>query len=845
MKPNKRQEKRRRMAAIVAIILVIAMVISLLTPIFSANAAEAVAAEAVFESTEQPAEKQQPEIGLEDFTVDVEIGFDQQYMVESITPFSISATNHGEDFHGELQIKVCSYVGATGEGDIYSLYYQPIELQKGASKHFDFTIPTERIQKSFEISLIKENGTVAYRKYAAAKALDPQTIWVGVLSERPEALSYLSGLRFAENDNASGEYTKTVFLQEESFPDEKIVLENFKVVVIDDFDTGLLSEKQIEALLQWVEEGGTLLIGTGVNGQKVLNGFQELLPLKEKDISTQTVTIQNQAVRADIADITAEGLTDYVTDGETALVSAMKWGAGNVIVHHISLSLAPATEIYNFVEYVQKSCETVSPLLLDLYSDHYYHNLDYIARKFPQLKTNNIYMILLAVVLYMVLIGPVLYILLKKKDKRELGWAVIPAVSLCFVVIVFLLSMNSQYKNGIVNVVSITDLTPKESVSTTNIVGYAKSNQKGSIVLSAQEFMNVAVPSDSIWYGYNADRKNDYCSNKILAANATEITYFNKGSWDDNVFTLQTKTDLGGTIDSSITIEGDYLTGSIVNNTKRDFEDVVVVTNQKAFYIDGLKSGESHELKEAMENSAENDMPITAYEVLNKAFGNLDNRQETAKRIKQQELSTQDAYRMIREKNMIQDMANFDAPQYSLEESKEIFVEIYAFDEQSIMPVPLKINGEVALENNLNLYHVSYPMDLSKSNSFLLPFGTIKGVAMVKEDDYRIHNYGNALYTQEMAEIQWNFALPDGVDIQQFQVRSNNMTDYFYAPPEIYNVQTGSWESLKSDLYTDAAPYIDTSEAVNCIQVKYFLRQETEVNYPEIEMKGAGEYAGD
>ena len=145
----------------------------------------------------------------------------------------------------------------------------------------------------------------------------------------------------------------------------------------------------------------------------------------------------------------------------------------------------------------------------------------------------------------------------------------------------------------------------------------------------------------------------------------------------------------------------------------------------------------------------------------------------------------------------------------------------------------------------MNLYHVSYPMDLSKSNSFLLPFGTIKGVAMVKEDDYRIHNYGNALYTQEMTEIQWNFALPDGVDIQQFQVRSNNMTDYFYAPPEIYNVQTGSWESLKSDLYTDAAPYIDTSEAVNCIQVKYFLRQETEVNYPEIEMKGAGEYAGD
>ena len=115
---------------------------------------------------------------------------------------------------------------------------------------------------------------------------------------------------------------------------------------------------------------------------------------------------------------------------------------------------------------------------------------------------------------------------------------------------------------------------------------------------------------------------------------------------------------------------------------------------------------------------------------------------------------------------------------------------------------------------------------------------------MVDRNDYRINDYGNSIYMQEMTEIEWNFALPENTTIQEFQIRSNNAVDYFYASPQIYNVQTGNWETLKSDLYTEVSPYINTSEAGNFIRVKYFLRQEVEVLYPEIKMKGAGQYAG-
>ena len=155
----------------------------------------------------------------------------------------------------------------------------------------------------------------------------------------------------------------------------------------------------------------------------------------------------------------------------------------------------------------------------------------------------------------------------------------------------------------------------------------------------------------------------------------------------------------------------------------------------------------------------------------------MDNRQETTKRIKQGELSRQDVYRMMREKNMIQDYTNFNTTPSQLEEAKEIFVDIYAFDEETILPFSLEINGEQALENNLNLYHVTYPIDLSKTENFQLPFHMIKGLAMVDRNDYRINDYGNSIYVQEMTEIEWNFALPENTTIQEFQIRSNNAVD--------------------------------------------------------------------
>ncbi len=68
----------------------------------------------------------------------------------------------------------------------------------------------------------------------------------------------------------------------------------------------------------------------------------------------------------------------------------------------------------------------------------------------------------------------------------------------------------------------------------------------------------------------------------------------------------------------------------------------------------------------------------------------------------------------------------------------------------------------------------------------------------------------------------------------------------YYQAPEIYNVRLSAWESLESGEYTNAADYINFSEKYpnGHIMVKYFIQRETEVQYPDIKLKGAGQNVG-
>ncbi len=858
MNNNKKEQKRRRMAAIIAIVLVIAMVLSLIAPIFSARAmATQMTTKLVTEQNKNGLQlsesyKKENEIGTDIFSVNTFIGFEQQYIVGNTVPVSAIMVNNGEDFKGEFQIKVDYTVYNQNEGKEYGIYYQPLELQKGAGKQINFSIPVGTIQKDFEVTLVDKKGKVVYKKYFSAKPLDPATILVGVLSERPTDMSYISAIHFAENEDYTGDYTKTVFLGKETFPSEKASMNHFKVIVIDDFDTKELSQQQKDALLEWIEYGGVCVIGTGVNASKTLGGLQNIVSVSNYDTISKSIVIEGERARADVAQLELSQIDGVETITDNA--SIIKIGTGSVILYDISLSLAPVTNIAGFVNNIKQCCEYASESLqLIEYTDSYENNpMQYVARRFPELKTSSIYIILATVAIYVVVIGPIVYIILKRKDKREMGWVVIPALSAIFMIAIFVLSINSQYKNGILNIVSATEIKQGQSTAKTDIYGYVKSRKKGDITLTSDEFANLSVPMKNA-YRYN-DITEEKCINKVLLSGKTEITYLNRRSWQSNNFEMETLTDLGGTIDCDMKMENDRLVGNIANHTNRNLKDIIVIAGKKVSVIDHLKSGESIDFNEEMIDKQNTNVSIRMWEI----FNNLSDRATLNKRIKAGEITRQDAYRIMRENDLVQEYINWNESERKLLNEGNIKVYLYAFDEQGILPQTFYVNQNEPIENTLNLYMIDYDVTLSNAQSFEIPFGILSGNVIDNENEVYIREYGDgSLYSELSSEIVWGFTLPANTNIKSMQFRSLNDTGNFYAAPEIYNVKTDTWEALKSDTYYDIDNYINTDKYINIsenmdsseqqnnyVMVKYFVQKQTEVRYPEIRLEGAGQYAG-
>ncbi|HOQ17349.1 MAG TPA: hypothetical protein PLG49_08260 [Defluviitaleaceae bacterium] len=121
------KEKQRKLAAFLAFLIVIAMILSIILP-FVTYAAE-----------------------TEDIIIKGEIGFNNKYKVGGTTPITIEITNNGEDFKGEVQVKILKeeYNNVTN----YIVYAKDIELPRGSTKKFDMVVTTSNMQRYFNIEL--------------------------------------------------------------------------------------------------------------------------------------------------------------------------------------------------------------------------------------------------------------------------------------------------------------------------------------------------------------------------------------------------------------------------------------------------------------------------------------------------------------------------------------------------------------------------------------------------------------------------------------------------------------------------------------------------------------------
>ena len=203
------------------------------------------------------------------------------------------------------------------------------------------------MQRSFNIALT--SGGKPLLKTIYATAFPPERGFVGVLSEDPQSLNYLKDLELGKTVGS-----RLIELNENKFPTDINILNDFDAVIINNYDTSKLNKEQIEMLNQWVSGGGTLILGTGPNSDKVLKGLaSDFISVIHKGTADATdffemeqlggrIFDSDQSLQTALLEIkNGEGI---LFSGNLPITTLLHQGKGYVIVHHFDLGINPIAQ---------------------------------------------------------------------------------------------------------------------------------------------------------------------------------------------------------------------------------------------------------------------------------------------------------------------------------------------------------------------------------------------------------------------------------------------------------------------------------------------------------------------
>ena len=884
MKYSKKQAFKKRMVAVFALAMALIMVLSVILPVLTMAAPMPTVATKQVVSNQSIQEEQEREDILEEqevfgqdlFQVDIKGGYEGAYSIGNPFPISGTIKNLGEGFRGKLKVKgyVSEYTDQNTSSISYIEYYQDIDIPTGATQKLQMDITLGGIREYIEVCLEDENETIVYQNHIRLDVKSPETIMVGVLGEDTQDLNYMELLTLAFIDDPDLEYGEeylrdldfTVMLEAETFPKTIKQLEGFQVIIIDGFDLSTLGVEQIALLEQWVLAGGQLVLGTGVSGEKTVGQLPMLNNIEISGRNTHSIDVLGESVV--LAELTAfspqgeplpeisefvvienedkdflsenslsEGqLTGlWVENGQT-LLSGMAMGKGNVIFSHGNLSLTPLAQNQVTIEQLQNSLKIISGDKFQVSNNNYDDDdLNRLSSEMTPFSDDRFYLVGIALIVYILLVGPVFYVILKKKDKREKGWILIPICSFAFMAGIFLISQGSSYKDGMLQTASIVTIHENTPIATADIGISVGSAKKGDLMVTAEEELSLNVRVDESYSTYSSSYENQPIQidqklySQYMGKDKTEIIYPDQMSWNIQDFIGHKVVDLGGVIECNVVMKDGKYVGEVTNHTNVDFYNVELLLGDYTKEFSALASGETMAVD------------VSVNELVESYNLTYDKRYQA--RIG--EITELEAYTFMKQEALRESRHSKQGLQNNRKEY-EIPIAFYGYSDTSVVTGDMKVNGKNVPQHHISMYQQDFSIDLTKTEEFQLE---------VRPDVHTIENMQHykdlredIVYGEEAGSIEVSYEIPQELNINEMSLKVNLPVD-----PEQYhldripndisilNATSGGWDSIKLDQNLEKERYTDE---YGLVRIRLNIQEKMELTIPTLIVKGGTSNVG-
>lgn len=540
--------------------------------------------------------------------MNVEVGFNGKAKQNSGFPVSITITNQKEDFSGDLVVTVPRDYQSIGN------IVMPIDIATGSTKEINFSIPSfvmESYQgapnQRMQFFHLYEGGWKKGKKVKIDSSLklqpryfaDNQSV-IGIVSDNPDALNFLKLTSF------SGTNKEVISLKNKNIPDEALGLQAIDMLVVNDFVFSSLPEKKQLAVKEWVAQGGQLITGSTPGLSKKMGLLADILPLEvsgSKQVSKIELLEQlgeealpNEQFKLAIGTLKKETRVVFY-EGDLPLVSALEYGKGKVtqmsfdITNKLLTDWKGNTRAWNAL-----LSNTFIVDRSDIDSKHQKmsatQELSYISTMFQSFSKIPFSILAISFLVYLIILAPFVYFVLKRYDKREWIWLVIPVIALLSSVALYVVGAKDRLGDIQSNTNAIVSLD-----------GLGGGTGLGSIAFLSKDAGDYKLSLDSTYepfptnrgYGMSIDSNTIFEKIPTIEKTNQETTvhFPNVEYWTPRSVGIIMPKNNFGKIETNLEFKDGNVQGTVQNLTSFDFDEMILVSGRQHIKIGELKSGES------------------------------------------------------------------------------------------------------------------------------------------------------------------------------------------------------------------------------------------------------------
>lgn len=495
----------------------------------------------------------QPSYADDELQMKAKAGFAGYARSGKMTSVQVIVDNNGPGVTACLEISTLS-------GEKQVLYRKAAVLPSGSKKAIDMYIPVNA-EQDYTVKLVSEPEKKLLAESRLRMFYIEDNLLVGVLGHNVDDLDYLEEIRLP----GSGRRVSVAYLQEENLPVNELLLDNINVLVLYNYSFNRFSEQKSSAIREWVKRGGILVQGGDRFDSSVLAGGNNELATNAKELVLQGNTLYHQQL-----------------------------GRGSI--YYLGHDGAIGIDGMNLWQYLLNEAES-SSLVLTHDMNEAGNTLGTALSTMPASDLPAFGWLAVIFLIYIVILGPGAYLVLKRFDRREWGWAVIPLLAVLLFSFTYLYGFKGKGWNAYTSIISLVRLEADNNYARVNSImgAFAPTQSTFSIDLPGNSLVSL-LPIDIGGQGSamtNSTAKEPSLAAVVEQGKDIRVKFDDTTRWSMRCIRSEAPLYQPGSIGSNLQLVNGKVNGTIKNLTGYCLNDCAIISRYNYQYIGKLETGES------------------------------------------------------------------------------------------------------------------------------------------------------------------------------------------------------------------------------------------------------------